>query len=228
MPRSLRRTNRPQGLYGPRSCCMTGKSRPGHVPAFRVRVMTSESSAKRGPSPMPKTVRTMTCSVIACIGRWTAKSLPMGHRSIESWARSVMAWPYAVIRSPWNAGSIIFRWRRCSAPSSRRRECWPRNGLSTKLAFPACPSSAPRAKTSFTASGSATTTRPPRIGGMRSVKTSPKRSRHSSITWNGSRIQRTTWSIGCSVGPAGSAMLPSVGPAATAAKRLPQPLMITA
>ena len=154
------RANRAHGLSRPVRPLVSASS------STRPRVPTLSSSRRSGApiarrragSSSPKTARMITSSVIACISGSAGNARPRGQRAMRSSATSAIVAPYARMRSPWNGGSIMRRWRRCSAPSSRSTEPDPSTGASTMLPSPARSTSGSPENTVLTASGSTVTT----------------------------------------------------------------------
>ncbi len=112
---------------------------------------------------------------------------------------------YSRMRSPWKGGSSSLRWRMCSGPISVITELGPMIEAIGEAPAAEGATSGGAVKTALTASGSLTITSLRPLGKNVSVKLSPRRRTHWSITQPGASDQITVKANGDRRGPRGSA-----------------------
>ena len=138
--------------HGPARFCISdiATRRGSDVVMSSARRIASRSSG----SPLPNTTRRITSSVSVCMRRCARTGVPGSHESSSSAASCAIVSRQRASASPWNGGSSRRRWRRCSAPSSRRIERGPANGSSTVELAPARSTDESAANTRLMSAGS--------------------------------------------------------------------------
>jgi hypothetical protein len=103
----------------------------------------------------------MISSVSAFVRGSSANGSPTGQRSTSAAVRSRIVCTRRRTASPWNAGSMSLRARRCSSSSSSRTERGPMTGSRIALPSPAWKRSVGDVKICLTSLASATKTTAP-------------------------------------------------------------------